>query len=191
MRVKLGRKAVRCSDDQPIAVLFTDQELQKFKSLPPGDDIFLSFPSSWTQQQAQEWMEQIRDELIPRKAAPPAPPFPVPTPQQAPPAVIPFVPPSPEATVVEDDELLGFLKKGTEEKPKPPPPPPEPEPESEKQTVSDEDIMKLLQQGVKPDPPSEEPPPKAAAIDLKATFEIQDGVATEVEQEKDEEDGGN
>jgi len=187
MRVKIGRKSVRSSDDQPVAVLFTKEELQKFKSLPPGDDIFMSFPSSWTQQQAREWLEQARDEIVPRRAAPPPAPMPTP-PKPEPPAVIPFEPPV-EAKVVDNDELLGFLKQGTEAKPKPPPPPPEPEPEPERQTVSDEDVMALLKDGVAPEEPPEEPP-KAAMVDLKATFEIEDGVVTEVEKEKDEENGG-
>ena len=79
MLIKIAEMRVVSSEEIPVAVLFTPEELQYLKTMPPADDIFCSVPSSWTQQRGQEWLIKKQPDIIKlraqqaRKAGPPNP----------------------------------------------------------------------------------------------------------------------
>jgi hypothetical protein len=79
MIIKLAEMRVVSSDEMPMAILFTAEELQYIKGLSAADDILCSVPSSWTQQQGQAWIAKRQPELskvrekLAQKAQPPKP----------------------------------------------------------------------------------------------------------------------
>lgn len=45
------------SDDIPIMILFSQEEITNFKSQPNTIDVHCSFPSKWEKEKGQKWMQ--------------------------------------------------------------------------------------------------------------------------------------
>jgi len=45
------------SDDVPIMIMFSQEEIRNFKSQPDNVDIHCSYPSKWGNEKGQKWMQ--------------------------------------------------------------------------------------------------------------------------------------
>ncbi len=52
------------SDDAPIMILFTPEELAKFKDEPPRVDIKCSYPPEWGEVRGSAWMNENKGKLV-------------------------------------------------------------------------------------------------------------------------------
>jgi hypothetical protein len=55
---------VHDSNDNPIMILFSEDEIKNFKQQPDNVDIHCSFPKSWGQFKGQKWMNENKNLII-------------------------------------------------------------------------------------------------------------------------------
>lgn len=55
------------SDDSPILLLFTQDEVKSFRNQPEHIDIHCSFPPEWGMDRGKKWMESHRDRVVKAK----------------------------------------------------------------------------------------------------------------------------
>jgi len=67
MIIKFEGKEIYSSSKEPVLILMDADELKMFKSLPMTEDIFASYPSTWTEEQARRWIEANKQALISEK----------------------------------------------------------------------------------------------------------------------------
>jgi len=183
MLVKIGSRDVVSSDDEPVIVKFTPHELELFRQMPVEEDVFFSYPPSWSMERGSKWTEEHQAELSAKKNIPDMPMPAAPPPKAA-------EPPAPA-----DAPLLQVAKAVPEapqppEAPKPATPPVQPQvptlqrpaeklapPQVAKARVvppstvlSDEDMMKFLDGKLELKETS--PPKPAAAVGIPANFQI-------------------
>ena len=112
MLVKLAEMRVVSSDEMPMAILLSPEELQHIRSMPPSDDIFCSVPASWTQKQGQDWLTKRHPDLV--KAKERLAKKAVPQPKEAAPAeakaaMPPGVPPA-ASPVMTDKQIADWME---------------------------------------------------------------------------------
>jgi hypothetical protein len=126
MYIRLSTGPVHDSGKDPVMVLFSKDELTKFKSLPESEDIFISYPNDWDDKKRDQWVDQSRDMIKatlksamaanvnpdrrekakePLKLVPDVVMPPLESRQQP-------LPSKNEAVVISNDSLLEFLEKG-------------------------------------------------------------------------------
>jgi len=111
---------VTMSHKTGVMILLESDEIEEIKKLPPGHNIYCTFPKNWGAAKGRRWMEDNKNRVIDAAkkegkiespSPSPAQPFPLSPPPPPPPPVAPLVTnPSVLIRTASDNEIVEMLK---------------------------------------------------------------------------------
>ena len=68
MLVKISNREAVSSDDEPVVIRFTPDEMQLLRQMPEEEHQFFSYPKAWSMARGAAWVEESQDKMSPPKA---------------------------------------------------------------------------------------------------------------------------
>jgi len=154
MKVIVGNGGPVSSDDRPIMIKLTPDEINHIRNMPDGDDIFVAHPPHWPEPHAKRWAEANQSHMIGKPLPPES--FFIDSDDNS------------HAVVHSDEEINSILAAPDEDSPKEEPAAlvAEPVKPTENTTPSDQDVLDLL--GISTDSIGSSTP--KTEIEVGATF---------------------